>query len=360
MPNRAIRHHADTTASATSANTRRACTSAVADSNRARHSCAKHPHLDEVSPTPARRRGHRPKRDCHHPRARHEHGTRAAYVRDTCRCHACTATNTAESHRAHRARSFGRWQPYIDAGPVHAHLHALRRAGIGVDQIAKLAGLSGSHVRGLIYTRRDGTPPHQRVRPDTARKILALHVDDTNRAGNATVDATGTRRRLQALVAAGYTQARLAAALGRTPASLRRTMRASHVTAHTARAVRDLDERLWNSQPPSATKAQRLASDAARAHAAQRGWRPRLAWDDIENDAEPNPDQPDSSNPDDLDEIAIERAIAGDTQVRLTDAEQREVVRQLTERGRSIRVIAELLATSKRTVSRRRRQISAA
>jgi DNA-directed RNA polymerase specialized sigma24 family protein len=137
-------------------------------------------------------------------------------------------------------------------------------------------------------------------------------------------------------------------------------MRASHVTAHTARAVRDLDERLWNSQPPSATKAQRLASDAARAHAAQRGWRPRLAWDDIENDAEPNPDQPDSSNPDDLDEIAIERAIAGDTQVRLTDAEQREVVRQLTERGRSIRVIAELLATSKRTVSRRRRQISAA
>jgi hypothetical protein len=260
----------------------------------------------------------------------------------------------------YREQSFGRWQPYVDAGPARAHVQALRRAGIGVDQIAKLAGLSGGHVRGLIYTRPDGTPPYQRVRAGTARKILAVQIDDNNLAANAPVDATGTRRRLEALVAAGFTQARLAAALGRSQASLRRTMRASRVTAHTARTVRDLDERLWNRQPPRATNAQRMASDAARAHAAQRGWLPRLAWDDIDHDPEPNPDQPDSSDPDDLDEIAIERAIAGDTAVRLTDAEQREVVRRLTERGRSIRVIAELLSTSKRTVSRRRRQISAA
>ena len=65
---------------------------------------------------------------------------------------------------------------------------------------------------------------------------------------------------------------------------------------------------------------------------------------------------------DDLDEIAIERALAGDG-VRLehlTPAEQDEVVRRLTERGKSIRDIAEQLATTKRTISRRRASISAA
>ena len=38
----------------------------------------------------------------------------------------------------------------------------------------------------------------------------------------------------------------------------------------------------------------------------------------------------------------------------LTLAEQNEVVRRLTERGKSIRDIADQLATTKRTVSRRR------
>ncbi|MCR8526421.1 hypothetical protein NPM17_26380, partial [Escherichia coli] len=65
---------------------------------------------------------------------------------------------------------------------------------------------------------------------------------------------------------------------------------------------------------------------------------------------------------DNIDEIAIERALAGDG-VRLehlTVAEQDEVVRRLTERGKSIRDIAQQLATTKRTISRRRASINAA
>jgi len=58
----------------------------------------------------------------------------------------------------------------------------------------------------------------------------------------------------------------------------------------------------------------------------------------------------------------VDRAVAGDG-VRLDDltpAEQAEAVRRLTERGKSIREIADQLATTTRTVSRRRTAFSAA
>jgi hypothetical protein len=337
-------------------------TEAFAAAHHPRHSCAKQQRLAERRQRKAHRR-YGPKCECRHA-SRHEHGTRAAYVHDICRCRACTAANTAESNREYRERSFGRWEPYVDAGPVRAHIQQLRRAGIGVVQIAKLAGLAPSTVRCVIYPRPGAQMPAERVRPGTARKILVIQIDETNLAERSLVDATGTRRRLRSLVAAGFTVPWLAAQLGRTPPNLRRTMRSARVTARTAREVRDLDDRLWDTEPPAATKTQQAASRAARAYAADRGWLRRLAWDDIDHDPDPEPDQLDSADDlddlDDLDEIKVERVIAGDTSLRLTEAEEREVVRRLTERGRSIRVIAELLSTSTRTVSRRRAKIRAA
>jgi DNA-binding CsgD family transcriptional regulator len=261
----------------------------------------------------------------------------------------------------HRERTFGRWAPYVDAAPARGHIEILRAAGIGVDQIAKLAGLSSSHVRGLIYPRSDGKPPFRKVRRETAARLLAVPANDSSRAANSHVDATGTRRRLQALVAVGWAQAWLARELRRSRANLRRSMTSESVTARTAQLVSALYDRLWDAPPPHHTSAQRRASDAARAHAAQQGWLAPLAWDDIDEDPDPDPNQLNTSGEsDDLDEIAIERAIAGDSRVRLTHAEHVEVVRRMSERGRSIRTIAEVLSTSKRTVSRHRRQGSAA
>jgi DNA-binding NarL/FixJ family response regulator len=64
----------------------------------------------------------------------------------------------------------------------------------------------------------------------------------------------------------------------------------------------------------------------------------------------------------DIDEIAVERAVAGDhiTYDDLTAAEQQEVVRRLTTRGASVRGIPAQLNTTKRTVSRRRASLGAA
>ncbi|WP_236832573.1 helix-turn-helix domain containing protein [Blastococcus sp. KM273128] len=334
---------------------------ALADVNHARHSCAKHLQTVERTRRRVQRAESRVRRDCTHPRARHVHGTRVAYVKDRCRCTDCTAANTAAGRAAHRAQTFGRWRPFVDAAPVREHIRALRAAGIGVEQIALLADISTSHVRELADIGRDGNPRIRRVRPETAQRLLRIRVDLANRAARSHVTATGTRRRLQALIAVGWPHDELAARLGRSSASLHRSMLSDSVTAQTAQDVSALYERLWNLLPPQSTDDQRAAADSARAFAAERGWLPPLAWDDVDTDSDPR-DVKHAQPDDDLDEIAIERALAGDG-VRLehlTPAEQDEVVRRLTERGKSIRDIAQQLATTKRTVSRRRASINAA
>jgi AraC-like DNA-binding protein len=328
---------------------------AMADHHHARHSCSKRLRQQAIAQRRLKRTRSAPTRECHHPRARHTHGTRAAYVRDRCRCANCTAANTTASNEMHRARTFGRWKPYIDAAPVRAHIQTLRQIGVGVDQIASLAGLSSSHVRGLIYPTGRSNRPFQKIRRETARRILSIPPDVSSRAANSHVDATGTRRRLQALVTVGWTQTSLARALHRSSTNLRRSMSGETVTACTAQLVDDLYERLWDTEPPEVTTAQRRPSEAAHSLAARQGWLPPLAWDDIDNDPEPRPSKP-TDVEDDLDEIALERAMNGDATVQLTHTEQVEVVRRMSERGRSIRTIAETLSTSTRTVSRHRKQ----
>lgn len=335
---------------------------ALADVHHARHSCAKHRQAIERARRRVQRAQGRVRRDCTHPRARHVHGTRVAYVKDRCRCTACTAANTAAGRAVHRAQTFGRWRPFMDAAPVREHIRALRAAGIGVEQIAMLAGISTSHVRELAGPGRDDNPGIRRVRPETAHQVLRIRIDQANRAPRSHVGATGTRRRLQALIAVGWPHDELASSLGRSSASLRRSMLSDSVTAQTAQDVSVLYEHLWNLRPPQSTDDQLAAADAARAFAAERGWLPPLAWDELDTDPDPRHHTGHAGKDDDLDAIAIERALAGDG-VRLehlTPAEQDEVVRRLTERGKSIRDIAQQLATTKRTISRRRASFDAA
>ena len=334
----------------------------LADVQHPRHSCAKHKRdLDR-----ARRRAERLRvrvpRECTHPQARHQHGTRAAYVKDRCRCTDCTAANSAASRIVTRERIYGRWHPYVDAGPVRKHIAALRAAGLGVERIAHLAGLSVSHIRELAEHGRANSRGIQRVRPSTATRVLNINISNASRAPCSRVDATGTHRRLQALIAIGWPAELLAAQLGRRPNSLWRSMTGESVTARTAQDVAALYEQLCNSRPPRMTSEQRVAADAAQAHAAARGWLAPLAWDDIDTDPTPPAPAAGPFQRNDMDEIAVDRAVAGDhiTYDDLTTVEQQEVIRRLTARGSSIRDIAAQLGTTKRTVSRRRASFGAA
>jgi hypothetical protein len=334
----------------------------LADAHHRRHSCAKHRRGLEQAARRAERLQDRVTRECTHPQARHRHCTRAAYVKDRCRCTDCTAANTAASRTVARERTYGRWHPYVDGGPVREHITALRAAGIGVERIAQLAGLSVSHIRQLADHGRGDSPSPRRVRPSTATHVLGIGLHHASRAPSSRVDPTGTRRRLQALIAIGWPVELLADHLSRRPTSLHRSMTARSVTARTAQDVASLYRRLWNAQPPRATSEQRAAADAAQSHAAAQGWLAPLAWDDIDTDPTSPAAPAEGSRRNDIDEIAVERALAGDhiTYDDLTSVEQHEVVRRLTARGTSIRDIAAQLGTTKRTVSRRRASHGAA
>jgi hypothetical protein len=131
--------------------------------------------------------------------------------------------------------------------------------------------------------------------------------------------------------AAAGRDAQQAARLHRSTASLRRSMTSQAVTARTAADVSALYARLWNTGPPQATAAQRAAAERVRTHATAQGWRPPLAWDDMDTD----PDE-------DVDHIAVERAIAGYglRLATLTLVKQQAVIGHPTQRGRSIHDIA--------------------
>src|SRR4051794_33238320 len=322
-----------------------------------RHSCATQLRQAAAARARAERAAGGQRRDCQHPGHPHEHGTLLAYQKDECRCPECRAANAAATRLRNRDLTYGRWSPLVDADLVRAHIARLRSTGLGVPRIAELAGVSERWLRHIIHGDKGQAQAH--VRADPARRLLAVDAAQANLAPNRKIDGTGTRRRLQALVALGWPPAWIAQRLGRDRANFRQTLFTDEVTARTAADVAALYDQLWNTRPrPETPRGERAIADAL-AMAAQRQWLTPLAWDHIDTD--PEPPTPPGDALDDIDEIAIELALSGRS-IRLSQlppAEQDEVVRRLTERGKSVRDIAEQLATSTRTVSRRRR-ISAA
>lgn len=217
-------------------------------------------------------------RECTCPVANHQHGTRVAYVVDKCRCRPCRdASSAAERHRL-RMKAYGRWEPYVDAEPARAHVRALQAAGMGWKRIADRAGIQRSTMWRLLYGSNG--QPSARIRRETLEKVLAVTVD---LADATIVDATGTRRRLQALVAIGWTQTRLAAELGCHPGNINPLVlgtRCPRVQHDTTVRVAALYDRLWDQEPPVTNNHQRAGIARAKAVAAQHGWAPPIAWDD--------------------------------------------------------------------------------
>ncbi|MGW0939083.1 hypothetical protein [Streptomyces sp. NPDC002666] len=168
----------------------------------------------------------------------------------------------------------------MDAAPVRAHILNLQACSLGTRQIAKLAGCDRKRVMAITHGRPErGTGPQEKVRPELAAAVLAIEPTLDNLALHVVIDGTGTRRRLQALVVAGWPQRLLAKRLGMTPGSLGIVITAASVTVRTARAVRALYDDVWNQSP---TKCGASAGGVSRARnkAAERHWAPVGAWDD--------------------------------------------------------------------------------
>lgn len=216
------------------------------------------------------------------------HGTRARYVMGPgpgkgpgCRCADCRKANRDDAARRSRLRLYGQWAPFVDAGPAREHVQVLAAAGIGWKRAAELAGLSRGTMRKLMQGGPGKRPPSKRIRPQTAAALLAVKASPANLGGRAVVDGTGTRRRVQALVAVGWSQAHVAVRIGLTPSGMSRMLlHQDQVTASTARAVRAVYDELWNQAPAGRTRWEKASVARARNHALASGWAPPGAWDD--------------------------------------------------------------------------------
>lgn len=243
------------------------------------------------------------RRDCRCKEADHTHGTRTAYVIDKCRCADCReATRIYEADRRAKANAH-RWNPerpatdLVDAQPAREHLQALMAAGMGLKTIISRGRIASGSVTAIIYGKwrdnpghPDHRPPRRRITADLERRILAVTLD---LADGRSIDGTGTRRRLQALVAIGWSQTRLARQLGIAMPNFTGLIhgRDPRVQVATARKVADLYDRLWSTPPTAAHRWERGGIARAKNVARQHGWAPPMAWDDDTiDDPEATPD----------------------------------------------------------------------
>lgn len=234
----------------------------------------------------------------------HKHDAAATcYVLHRCRCAKCRMANSQRERTRTRLKAYGRWEnPYVDAAPVRAHVESLRARGFGYKTIAQLAGVSTTGVRALLYGREDyqngSTGPRhgeqlQRIGRDKAEKILALEPTLEQHPRSAHVPALGTVRRIQALIAHGWSQSQIARQTGVDIQVSSRLLKAARdsrtlarhlIRASTALAIANHYDRLSITPPPTDTHQQRISVARSRNRAAAAGWPMPMDWEAVEND----------------------------------------------------------------------------
>ena len=169
-----------------------------------------------------------------------QHGTRAKYVVEKCRCEPCTNANrTYARQRDRQARRvrYGFDEPnpaFIDATEAREHLLWLSSVGVGKRRVAELTGVSLSAIDKLRQGNRT------KCRPETAAKILAVGRSRTS--DGAFIDAKKTWRLIDDLLKHGWTKQAIAKAIGSKAQRPALQLSRSRVSAKHARAIQQLHE----------------------------------------------------------------------------------------------------------------------
>lgn len=223
----------------------------------------------------------------------HKHADASTcFIQHQCRCEPCVEAHNARERTRNRQKAYGRFDTgLVDVAPVREHVLMLGEYGIGYKRVAELAGFkSSTPVRTIIWGRQDPGrvgEMQKRVKRETAERILAIQPTVENLGAKRPVPALGAHRRVQALVARGWSLSSLAIQLGWTPANFWSMMQRPVVGAKTHLAIAALYEQLWDREPPRDDWHARASYTRAVNYAERRGWLPPLAWDDIDTDAEP-------------------------------------------------------------------------
>jgi transcriptional regulator with XRE-family HTH domain len=291
---------------------------------------------------------------CLHKEADHQHGTRACYVLDRCRCTPCSGANSEAENERERMKAYGRYHKYVDAYPIRLHLAELREYGIGLKQVSRVSGVSNGSLTKIWYglyadtgrghERRLGEGelvrgPARRVLRTTAERIYAVEPIPQN-LGSRRPDHQRTpqaRLHLQALVALGWSMSKIADRLGISGANFTPVIHGRRVMSRgTVDQVEALFEELSMTLPPRREYRDKIAYTRVINYARKAGWLPPLDLEVLENN-----DELDDEGLD-IDDAAVLRALDGDRTVTLTADERREVIRLLHRRGLTDRQISDL------------------
>lgn len=247
-----------------------------------------------------------------------------------------TATSYAEKvarsrWRARRQKliASGEWRPFVAAQPVRDHVNRLRAAGMPIRSIEKRFGMSAHHLDHLLWGS-EGSGPSEKVRTETAQMLLAYWPTLDDFPDAARIDATGTRRRIQALQVRGFNLVAIAGKAGIAARYFQKAVNADKVTARVARAVRNVYGCWWSADPCDHGVKQWVA-DRTRSAAQRNGWYGPLAWDDDTIDDPNAMPQTDAAEP-----IVTEggnvaaRWLLGESVV-LGDEDRKQVVQHLFE-----------------------------
>ena len=257
---------------------------AKADFAFGRHSCERARRIAELRARGEARKAaiDRTPKPCLHKEADHQHGTYACYVQDYCRCTPCSKANSDYELERVRQQAYGRWNGLVDAEPARRHVRELMEQGMGLKRIVAVSELSQGQLWKLLYGKKrpDGSrSASKRITPRVEAKILAVEVD---LADGARVDSTGAVRRIQALVALGWSQSKICIRLGVSRSNftpIAQGARPTMLVAHD-KAIRALYAEWSMRLPPQTQWRDKIAANRARNYAKAAGWLPPLAWDD--------------------------------------------------------------------------------
>lgn len=209
-----------------------------------------------------------------------KHGAYVKYKLDACRCYPCCFAASAYRHNRERAIAYGTWHPYVDAEPARQHVRDLMQFGIGWKRIAALSGVPTGVMSKLLYGHpQRNMAPSKQIRPKNAAALLTVEPTLDNLGTAVPIDSTGTHRRLQALLAAGWPKAQLAKRLDMLPTNFGDVLTREQVTVGTARKARSVYDQLWRADPRE-HGVDNQAYSRARNQATANNWAPVGAWDD--------------------------------------------------------------------------------
>lgn len=205
-----------------------------------------------------------------------DHGDPRRFRRG-CRCEDCRAGERRRRNKSTYLVATGR-RTLRDPQTAARHIEALRRAGMNDGQIMGAAGICPDVLYRLL---RGG-----RISALNERRILAVPVaapQQVDKPGRYTIDGTGTRRRLRALAVAGWPSTVIGEHLGVTREFVNElTNRDGAVQARTEDRVRAVYLQLWDKRPEDHGVLPWVAR-RLRGLAADHGWYPAAAWDDMDD-----------------------------------------------------------------------------